>query len=504
MSMDRVRMMASKTKIVYGNFGGLTLAPGPLVYENGVYRIQKKWNEINSYGSKTGKTEGSTYFSFINIGERFDSRGSSFSTSSGNINNTNLLSFDGYDDWRLLTGNEIRMLIGTESGYKRSGSTVNGNVNKHYSRITTTITHAGNQNIIGYLLFPDNKVITGKTISAFDSGTEGASNVTNSELNNYLRQGCIFLPFTGNFQISNSTWANGGVNCFFWTATQTNSSTAVRLGGSVTQLVYSSNAAKGDGFQTILCHKYPKPIPPLKSFGGLYFTPGPLVYNGADFQVQPYWDSVNSYGSKYGLTSGSTYFTFIEIGQRFDSRGSSFSNSSGNINNGNPLSWQGKNWRVPSIDEFLMLVGTGGFYGSRNGSTVNGNANKHYSKITTNITYASGTNIGGFIFFPDNQTITGRTLSNFDSTTNAATGVTEAELDNYINQGCVFLPLSGEYHYSKGWQYRNTAGYDWSSTSSEEGISYAYPFSYSNYVSYAYEIGKNSYSFMVTLCTDAN
>ena len=80
------------------SFGGLMIAPGPLIYENGAFCISPD-TYVSSYNSIYGKNEGSTYFSFVELGQYFDSRGSSFGATDGNINNNgSKISFDGYND----------------------------------------------------------------------------------------------------------------------------------------------------------------------------------------------------------------------------------------------------------------------------------------------------------------------------------------------------------------------------------------------------------------------
>lgn len=99
---DRRRMMAPKDKIY--SFGGLMIAPAPLYYNGSTFVIKDNdWNH-SSFGSIRGKSNGSYYFNFIDIGSYFDSRGSSFSHYSGNINNNgNKVSYGGYDNWRVPT-----------------------------------------------------------------------------------------------------------------------------------------------------------------------------------------------------------------------------------------------------------------------------------------------------------------------------------------------------------------------------------------------------------------
>ena len=159
-------MGAGRGKRVYGSFGGYMFTPGPLVYESNQFRVQTEWNEVNSYRSKSGKTNGSTYFSLVNIGQQFDSRGSSYDGSS-EINNANPMSFDGKNDWIVPTESIFKKLIGTASGYKRNGSTVNGTANAHWARIAVS-NYAGQSTVSGILFFPDDENIVGKTLGTPD------------------------------------------------------------------------------------------------------------------------------------------------------------------------------------------------------------------------------------------------------------------------------------------------------------------------------------------------
>lgn len=53
-------------------------------------------------------------------------------------------------------------------------------------------------------------------------------------------------------------------------------------------------------------------------------------------------------------------------------------------------------------------------------------------------------NGGGVLLFPDNRTITGKSLLGTDGTT-VTSGFSVNDLDNYILQGCRFLAASGYY-----------------------------------------------------------
>ena len=174
-------------------------------------------------------------------------------------------------------------------------------------------------------------------------------------------------------------------------------------------------------------------------FAGMKITPGPLYYGSNGYEIKDSWN-YDSYNTIHGKTIGSTYFSFIELGQLFES--SVFSASDGDIEKVlDPLN----GWRVPTNAEWASILGT-----DRSGSTVNGSSNKHYAMIEI-------TGVSGLLIFPDGETITGAALSNMDNTTSNT--ITESQLDNYLSQGCVFLPGSG--YYDGTW---NNGHYYWSST----------------------------------------
>ena len=177
----------------------------------------------------------------------------------------------------------------------------------------------------------------------------------------------------------------------------------------------------------------------IKKYDGIEFAPGPLSYGNDGYEISTSW-SATSYNTSYGKTVGSTYFSYIEAGQLFEDQ--NFSTSSGDIlNELDPLD----GWRLPTQGEWYSIVGT-----SRNGSTVNGNSGVHYAFIQlTGVTYAGSQTPNGMLLFPDDETITGITLDGTDGST-ITTGITAEQLQAYLSQGCVFLPLSSKYEGSWG------------------------------------------------------
>lgn len=215
-------------------------------------------------------------------------------------------------------------------------------------------------------------------------------------------------------------------------------------------------------------------LPPPPTFAGLNITPAPLYYNGTSFEIKDTDWNHESYKSKAGKISGSYYFNFIELGQYFDSDGSSFSTSSGSIDNTNKISFNGySDWRLPTWNEWSAILGT-----SRSGSTVNGTTSRHYAFVRlTGVTHAGSSTPFGLLLFPDGKTITGFTLSNMDNI-NINTGITSAQLLQYLNQGCIFLPASGYYTLGNiGWNaYEFGVGYGvwWSSSSNDNNADYLF------------------------------
>lgn len=206
-----------------GVFAGLNISSAPLYYNGSAYVIKDDdWNHT-SWNSTYGKSSGSYYHNYVNLGQFFDSRGSSFSTYSGNINNAgSLVTYGDYNDWRMPTQADYQAIIGTS----RAGSTINGTSGRRYAVIRLTgVSFAGTTTPAGLLLAPDGKTMTGisKTLS-WNSVSYFSSNtgVTSAQLNEYLNQGCVFIPCGGDFY--NSSWMNGGSAGPTLTATQSASS----------------------------------------------------------------------------------------------------------------------------------------------------------------------------------------------------------------------------------------------------------------------------------------
>lgn len=196
-------------------------------------------------------------------------------------------------------------------------------------------------------------------------------------------------------------------------------------------------------------------IPHLYKFAKLEIAHGPLYCGSNGYEIKDSWN-YDSYNSVYGEYVGSTYFNFIEMGQLFDESG--FTVSDGDILN--RLEPFENGWRIPTKEEWESIISTGTTI--REGSTVNNSANKHYALIQlTGVSHAGNSTPYGLLLFPDGETITGVTLTNLDNAT-ANIGITESQLDEYLNQGCAFITASGSY--AGQWNDGGNEGNYWAST----------------------------------------
>ena len=237
---------------------------------------------------------------------------------------------------------------------------------------------------------------------------------------------------------------------------KTNAITATAVGGSASEIKFGVSVTAWSA-NNIALEWTP-------TFAGLEIAPGPLYYNGTSYEIKDSWN-YDSYNSVYGKASGSTYFSFVDLGQLFEK--ADFSTSDGNIENLlDPLS----GWRLPTQAEWAAIVGT-----SRAGSTVNGEAGKHFVKVLLfDVLHAGNSTPLGLLIFPDGKSITGKTFSNMDRTDDDSLGsITLSQLNTYLAQGCVFLPASGYYCDGDGWfGSGNNYGYYWSSTESNSNYAY--------------------------------
>ena len=176
----------------------------------------------------------------------------------------------------------------------------------------------------------------------------------------------------------------------------------------------------------------------------------------------------NSYGSKSGNVTGSTYFDFISLGKKFDSSGESFNTYNDYIDNKGTLVSYLKcdDWRIPTESECESIIGLEQY--PRIGSTVNGNAGSRYALIQlVNYTICGTSTPNGLLIFPDDKTISGKSLSGINNSVQT-TGVTIDELREYIDQKCEFLPALGYVNASGAFTGGGTIGAYWTCNESDD------------------------------------
>ena len=199
----------------------------------------------------------------------------------------------------------------------------------------------------------------------------------------------------------------------------------------------------------------------VPTFGGLQIAPGPLYFNGTNYEIKDNWNC-HSYKSAYGKTAGSTYFKFVEMGQLFMK--ADYTDYYGEYEDIQNLLNPFSGWRLPTSEECNKIIGIT----SRAGSTVNDEPGIHYAHIElSDITYTmfDHVEVQGLLLFPDNTIIVGATLVGGTDFYDSTTQLTSNELNTYISQGCVFLPAFGgrqnDWH---GDFASNNSGYYMSST----------------------------------------
>ncbi len=230
------------------------------------------------------------------------------------------------------------------------------------------------------------------------------------------------------------------------------------------------------------------PIRPI-NFAGLQIAPAPLYHNGSSFIIKDDDWNHDSYNSVYGAVEGSYYFNWNECHAVSD------------------ISYDGhSDWRMPSQEEWAAVT-----TGSRTGSTTNGTAGCRYALIQlTGVPHAGNNTPIGLLLAPDGETMTGmsKTFNWNVKSTSGNTGVTAAQLDEYLDAGCVFLPTSGNF-FGSGWYNAGTSGYYWSSTQYNASNGYSLSFSPSmadpsSYViSSGIDISKASYYYPCRLVRSA-
>lgn len=164
-------------------------------------------------------------------------------------NNPNLQSQLG-TGWRTLTQAEWAYLFGTNSGDKRSGSTIGATSNARYTEATI---NTNGTSVNGVIFFPD-----GATIAASEATTWGTINgksawgtkCTTAQWSALEAKGCVFLPAAGFRNVS--TVRNVGSNGDYWSSTANGTSNAYYVYFSSGDLVVGGNVVRSRGYSVRL------------------------------------------------------------------------------------------------------------------------------------------------------------------------------------------------------------------------------------------------------------
>lgn len=130
--------------------------------------------------------------------------------------------------WRIPTDEEWSKIV-TYDPAVRAGSTVNGEPNVHYALIEVAPNPTGvNVNTQrpfyhprkGVLVFPDDLIITGTELANMDNpdATGETTTLRLGDLQDYLAQGCVFLPQLGILQSLQQNLQDT-TGCGYWTST---------------------------------------------------------------------------------------------------------------------------------------------------------------------------------------------------------------------------------------------------------------------------------------------
>ena len=187
-------------------FNGFKISSGPVYYDGSKFQISDSWKGT-SYGKIFGLKKGSYFFTWDDCHD---------------IN---------IDSYRLPTKDELTSII---YGWHRDGATVNGINNCKYSLIQldnieyidvseydmTQFKNVNIKTLNGLLLFPDKKTIEGKKLVGINNNKQ-TKGMTEDELNEYLKQNCIFIPAMGTcIDDNDDSWIRSRIGGYYWTSTE--------------------------------------------------------------------------------------------------------------------------------------------------------------------------------------------------------------------------------------------------------------------------------------------
>lgn len=209
-----------------GVFNGIMVCPYFLTYTSDGFAVSDKMYLAPT--EHVGREAGSYHFNYEDVGKYFDSAGESYVASKSDpIDNANKISYGGYDNWRLMTFDDMwKLIAGSGSIYSptyRQGSSVNGSSGKKYALIT--FTDGDNLHQQGALFFPDSNfnfvcpTITHFYNNFYSSSTSHSApfdEITFDEFNYLIENGCAYLSCYEKRGWSVSSWTTLG-SCYIRT-----------------------------------------------------------------------------------------------------------------------------------------------------------------------------------------------------------------------------------------------------------------------------------------------
>lgn len=269
-----------------------------------------------------------------------------------------------------------------------------------------------------------------------------------------------------------------------------------------------------------------------KSFGNLFISPGILVKTGSTFSLttaEGALDIMAAYKGTAPVEGSSTgtryYFSFLELAKYFNNN-PSYASTDGVITNEVKVSDGVNDWGVPTTTELQKIYYKGSY--PRTGATVNDVSGRLYAKVRINLsgsayegkglnsvnsTATGGDYIVALILFPDYATLTispskltsidtqNWGFSNLDEDSEC---LTYSEYQSLLDDGCVFLPAAGEYHFeTSSWMMGGSGGYyHTANVGTPAGYAarcFYFQFTSSDVSSSSYYTSKSSYLYPVRL-----